>query len=533
MTNTTTLVEHNKSLDNSDLYVNDNDHDRKYLNKTHSLYKMLTYARPSKQLDHPVYKEFLKEFIEPYFGKPVDEDHNYVMIVPDKCDTNRAHPRVMYTSHHDTVHAKCERLNESIYYYPTEDPEELLAEKKKKFNGKYTQPSLSLDEKRRAIKMFVKSPPKIKILERTLLLDPETKRMIKGTKATEKIVERSDPSVPNPTCLGADCTTGIWIMLNMIKAEIPGVYCIFAKEEIGRIGSEAMAKKFKDDPEDAIKDYKFDIDNIEICISFDRKGYSDIITHQSSQRTASDSFAKAISDLISPLTFEKGYPALSASKNGSFTDSYSFRGAIPECTNLPVGYFSQHTTNEEQDLKFASMMADAMIQVGHEIADPKGVVVVERDPSKTEYKTYGGNYYGGYGATQNNHGKGASKKNETESSKDEKEDVAKSAKKNVIFLDDHKKDEEFSVSEKDIDQMLDKYYSQEQIIDYDYNDNFTIPELAQALFDGTYVPDKRDFKGFAIKAMEEYPYMMAQFIQELGTTEDEILEYFIMKYIAK
>ena len=38
-------------------------------------------------------------------------------------------------------------------------------------------------------------------------------------------------------CLGADCTTGIYIMLNMIEARVPGVYVVHAAEEIGCLGS--------------------------------------------------------------------------------------------------------------------------------------------------------------------------------------------------------------------------------------------------------------------------------------------------------
>ena len=49
------------------------------------------------------------------------------------------------------------------------------------------------------------------------------------------------------SCLGADCTTGIWLIMNMIEAKvIEGVYVIHAAEEVGCKGSRALVA---DDPE--------------------------------------------------------------------------------------------------------------------------------------------------------------------------------------------------------------------------------------------------------------------------------------------
>ena len=42
------------------------------------------------------------------------------------------------------------------------------------------------------------------------------------------------------SCLGADCTTGLWLMLGMIEAGIEGVYIAHAAEEIGGIGSSSL-----------------------------------------------------------------------------------------------------------------------------------------------------------------------------------------------------------------------------------------------------------------------------------------------------
>lgn len=82
------------------------------------------------------------------------------------------------------------------------------------------------------------------------------------------------------SCLGGDDTAGIWLMLEMIKAGIEGVYIIHYGEERGGIGSRAKATK---EP--------LFFTGIDIAIAFDRAGYSDIITHLCYGRTASDAFA--------------------------------------------------------------------------------------------------------------------------------------------------------------------------------------------------------------------------------------------------
>jgi hypothetical protein len=35
---------------------------------------------------------------------------------------------------------------------------------------------------------------------------------------------------------------------------------------------------------------------------------------------------------------------------GVYTDSAEFVDYIPECTNISVGYYSEHTVNEKQDI---------------------------------------------------------------------------------------------------------------------------------------------------------------------------------------
>jgi hypothetical protein len=151
--------------------------------------------------------------------------------------------------------------------------------------------------------------------------------------------------------LGADCGTGIYIMLEMIDAGVPGVYVFFAEEEKGRIGSRA---------------YRMPAD-IEICVSFDRKDVDNLITHQSGEQGCSEEFAKAFIE-----RFDLPYKA---DPTGMYTDSYTFFGEIPECVNLSVGYYSQHTKDECQDLGFLSKLVHACC-----IMDWESLPSVVREP---------------------------------------------------------------------------------------------------------------------------------------------------------
>lgn len=135
--------------------------------------------------------------------------------------------------------------------------------------------------------------------------------------------------------LGADDGTGMYIMMQMIRSNVPGHYVFFAEEEKGRIGS---SKYYM--PEHIMR-----------CVSFDRKGIDNLITMQSGEEGCSDEFATAFISKF-PIPFRKD-------PTGSFTDSYTFFDTVPECINLSVGYYSQHTKDEVQDVWFAERMVQA------------------------------------------------------------------------------------------------------------------------------------------------------------------------------
>ena len=167
------------------------------------------------------------------------------------------------------------------------------------------------------------------------------------------------------TTLGADDKAGVTTMLWMIKNELPGMYYFFIGEEVGCIGSGNAAQ--------SVADFKGKYDRI---ISFDRRDVGSIITHQSWSRCCSESFGEALASELN-----KSGLSYKTDDGGVYTDSAEFMDIIPECTNVSVGYYKEHTTNESQDIDHLTKLADACLRV-----DWEGLPT-ERDPKYTEYKT--------------------------------------------------------------------------------------------------------------------------------------------------
>ena len=184
--------------------------------------------------------------------------------------------------------------------------------------------------------------------------------------------------------LGADDKAGVTIMLYMIKNNIPGLYYFFLGEEVGCIGSKKVAGIQKETK----------IEGINKVISFDRRGTKSVITYQSSRRCASDAFGTALSEQLNLADNTFKYEN---DPTGVLTDSFQFISIYPECTNISVGYQSEHTFSETQNIEHLEKLAEACLKVDW------NNLPVERDPSKTEYKSWDDDdyYYGTrYGARQ-------------------------------------------------------------------------------------------------------------------------------------
>ena len=167
------------------------------------------------------------------------------------------------------------------------------------------------------------------------------------------------------TTLGADDKAGVTVMLWLMKNNVPGLYYFFIGEEVGCIGSGNAATYGL---------FKGKYDRI---ISFDRRGTGSVITYQSSSRCCSDDFADALC-----RQFNKYGLSYSKDTGGVYTDSAEFVDIIPECTNISVGYYKEHTINEYQDIEHLISLCSAVTKVDWENLPTK------RDPNVNDYNSY-------------------------------------------------------------------------------------------------------------------------------------------------
>lgn len=217
----------------------------------------------------------------------------------------------------------------------------------------------------------------------------DTVHKAKATDTYKLSIKKAWVEVKNGGVLGADCGTGIWLMLNLIQAKVPGVYIFHREEEIGGNGSQHIVTKYAKVIEGM---------GLKRCIAFDRKDVNHIITHQGGERCCSDAFAEAFADALNMgtgMTFH-------GDDTGSFTDSANYTDLIGECTNLSVGYYDQHTQQECQDLSFCTRLAVQLTKVDWE-ALPTKRAPGEEDPDAFKWQNWassyrGGNYDSYYGA---------------------------------------------------------------------------------------------------------------------------------------
>jgi len=148
-------------------------------------------------------------------------------------------------------------------------------------------------------------------------------------------------------CLGADDGAGIYIMLKMMEAKVPGSYIFNTGEEKGGIGSRAFLAK-----------NQAWLEMFDRAIAFDRADNYEVICTQGGSPCASvaagEAIAKAFTDLGLPYE---------VSHRGSFTDTKIYAKAIPECFNMGVGYMDQHTPNEYLDVDHLEAFVAAAIKV--------------------------------------------------------------------------------------------------------------------------------------------------------------------------
>lgn len=150
--------------------------------------------------------------------------------------------------------------------------------------------------------------------------------------------------------LGADDAAGIYIMLRMIEESIPGTYVFHADEEIGCVGSRKLA------------DIPYSIDGYDLeedfthAIAFDRKGTNHLIWKQISERMCSD---ECVDELMDRLNL--GTILDYRSVEGMVTDTAMYGDLVPECINLSVGYYNEHTDEEYLDFVHVENLIEVIL----------------------------------------------------------------------------------------------------------------------------------------------------------------------------
>ena len=153
----------------------------------------------------------------------------------------------------------------------------------------------------------------------------------------------------NTSILGADDKAGVAVIMYMIANRVPGVYWFFYGEERGGQGSAKVANNYDE--------YPF-MKNIKKIVSFDRRNYYSVITQQMGLQCCSNEFADSLCKELN-----KNGMKMSLDPTGVFTDSANFIDLIPECTNVSVGYFNEHTHDEMQNMTFLEKLAKACVGV--------------------------------------------------------------------------------------------------------------------------------------------------------------------------
>lgn len=151
-----------------------------------------------------------------------------------------------------------------------------------------------------------------------------------------------------PNCLGADDGAGIWMLLKMIEAGVEGGYIFHRGEERGGIGAWAVLKENIE----FLKKFK-------ACVAFDRPNTDEVIITQGGAACASEAYGKALAVALNTGTDFK----YAISTRGVFTDSKIYRGVIPECINIGVGYENQHGKDELLDWDHLSKLFAAVKRI--------------------------------------------------------------------------------------------------------------------------------------------------------------------------
>lgn len=157
--------------------------------------------------------------------------------------------------------------------------------------------------------------------------------------------------------LGADDGAGIYVLYKMIEAGVPGTYLFTVGEECGGIGSRWMA--------DNCGAFLGQFDR---AIAFDRRGTTNVITHQGCGECCSDAFATVLAAELTDAmmnTEYENYPH-APDPTGVYTDTAEWVRLIPECTNISVGYANEHGGKETLDVGYLNALVQSVLVIAWE-----------------------------------------------------------------------------------------------------------------------------------------------------------------------
>lgn len=181
-----------------------------------------------------------------------------------------------------------------------------------------------------------------------------------------KAWEQAEFVTADGDCLGADDGAGVMLLCWLMQNCVPGSYVFTRGEECGGIGATYIGKE-----------HTQWLSQFKRAICFDRRDYSDVITHQGGTRCASDKFGQALSDALN----DNGLLYM-PSDAGIYTDCKEWIEDIPECVNISTGYFKEHGPSEWLNLVHLRALAEAVVEIDWES------LPTVRDPAECERPTY-------------------------------------------------------------------------------------------------------------------------------------------------
>jgi hypothetical protein len=360
------------------------------LHITELLYDLLTIISPHGKEDAvaEVIVNFVKEQ-NPKADIKFDAKNNLHIKVGKK-------PRVMFSCHTDTVQKNIEQHKETTLHLSSDSFVYASVPQKTEFYVDEEGERVSQHEIQAHARKLGHSFSHYTLFPNNGIKNQRTlfgsRTMFDGWTPTDMKFTVEEEVVPTPCVLGADDKLGCYIMCHLIQANVEGLYVFHVGEEVGAVGSSYLSAHRKEL-----------FTNIDYCVAFDRMNYGDVITHQSSGRCCSDEFANALSAKINE--YLPPMQQMAPSTLGSFTDSANYTDLISECTNVSVGYFSQHSANENFDLEWLEVhLLPALLKVDwSDLPVVRDAVKPDAPRFHRHGKQTGKGYASSYSRTNNSH----------------------------------------------------------------------------------------------------------------------------------